>query len=64
MPEILNQHEFGPNNAESANTDRVAPVSPTPNQPQTQYGDTTMDEPVVNESDDLDFIRSLAGLSK
>ena len=64
MPELLQQLEFGPNNADAANTDRVAPVSPSQAQPQDQYGATTMDEPVVNESDDLDFIRSLAGLSK
>jgi len=64
MPQLLQQLEFGPNNADDANTDRVAPVSPSQAQPQDQYGATTMDEPVVNESDDLDFIRSLAGLSK
>jgi hypothetical protein len=64
MPELLQQLEFGPNNADAANTDRVAPVSPSQAEPQDQYGATTMDEPVVNESDDLDFIRSLAGLSK
>jgi hypothetical protein len=64
MPALLNQIQFGPNNADSANTDRVLPVSPGQAEPQNQYGNDTMGEPVVNESDDLDFIRSLAGLSK
>lgn len=43
-------------------TNWAQPVSPK-QQPQTQHGATTMDEPVV-ESNDLDFLRSLAGINK
>lgn len=61
MPEVLNQLQFGPNNADDAATARTAPVSPS-QQSHNQYGATTMDEPVVEDA--LDFIRSLAGLRK
>ena len=62
MPSLLSQIPFGVNNADNAATNQVAPVSPTVDPQRT--GATGMDEPVVNESDDLDFIRNLAGLSK
>jgi hypothetical protein len=62
MPELLDQLQFGQNNVDATNTDRVAPVSPSQAQPQDQYGATTLDEPVTESDDGLDFIRSLAGI--
>jgi hypothetical protein len=65
MPSLLNQINFGPNNADDATTAQTLPVSPKQPEPSDQYGATTMDEPNVNESNDgLDFIRSLAGICK
>ena len=64
-PELINQLDFGPNNGNNDKTNFVGQVSPKVAHPNDQYGATTMDEPVVNESDDgLDFIRSLAGLKR
>ena len=64
-PELINQIDFGPNNGNNDKTNFVGQVSPKVAHPDDQYGATTMDEPVVNESDDgLDFIRSLAGLKR
>jgi hypothetical protein len=62
MPELLNQLQFGEKNVDNSQTDQTSPVSPTPQGPQNQYGATTMDEPVTEDS--LNFIRSLAGLRK
>ena len=62
MPDLLSQISFGVNNADNATTNQVAPVSPTVDPQRT--GATGMDEPVTESTDDLDFIRSLAGLRK
>jgi hypothetical protein len=65
MPEVMSQIDFGANNGRDAQTN-FAPA----NSPQlahgNEYGIDTMDKPVntVNENDDLDFIRSLAGLRR
>jgi hypothetical protein len=62
MPELLNQIPFGVDNVDNAATNQVAPVSPPVSQQPT--GATSMDEPVTESTDDLDFIRSLAGIRK
>ena len=64
MPELLSKLQFGPANADVAITANPAPVSPSQAEPHDQYGATTMDEPVTESDDGLDFIRSLAGLRK
>ena len=64
MPELLSQLQFGPANADVAITKDPAPVSPSQAEPHDQYGATTMDEPVTESDDGLDFIRSLAGIRK
>ena len=64
MPELLSKLQFGPANADNAITADPAPVSPSQAQPNNQYGATTMDEPVTESDDGLDFIRSLAGIRK
>lgn len=61
MPEVLGQVDIGPNNADDATTSQATPVSPKV--ANDQYGATKMDQPVT-ESDDLDFIRSLAGIQR
>ena len=63
MPDLLSQLQFGQKNVDDAGTNHVNPVSPSQAEPHDQYGATTMDEPVT-ESDNLDFLRSLAGLVK
>ncbi|CAB4129085.1 hypothetical protein UFOVP112_183 [uncultured Caudovirales phage] len=63
MPELLNRLQFGQKNVDDAGTNHVNPVSPSQAQPHDQHGATGMDEPVT-ESDDLAFLRSLAGLVK
>jgi hypothetical protein len=63
MPEVLSQVEFGRNNADDAQTNTVAPVSPQ--MPTQQYGDNQMDEPVTDPvREDLEFIRILSGLRR
>ena len=64
MPELLNKLQFGPNNADDAITAEPAPVSPSQAEPHDQYGATSLDEPVTESDDGLDFIRSLAGIRK
>ena len=64
MPELLSQLQFGPANADASITANPAPVSPSQAEPHDQYGATTMDEPVTESDDGLDFIRSLAGIRK
>jgi len=63
MPNLLDKMEIGNNNSRDAQTNWTAPVSPEESHPNDQYGNTTMDQPVT-ESDDLDFLRNLAGLVK
>jgi hypothetical protein len=67
MPSLLNQIEFGRNNADDAQTAQTLPVSPSQADPQDQYG-SQPDHPNVSnmtmENTDLDFIRSLAGIRK
>jgi hypothetical protein len=67
MPALLNQIEFGRNNADAAQTAQALPVSPRQADPQDQYG-SQPDHPNVSnmtmENTDLDFIRSLAGIRK
>jgi hypothetical protein len=64
---LLNQIEFGRNNADDAQTAQTLPVSPSQADPQDQYG-SQPDHPNVSnmtmENTDLDFIRSLAGIRK
>lgn len=62
MPNLLADIEVGEKNSQNAQTNWQLQVSPTSAEPN-DYGSTTMDEPVT-ESDDLDFIRNLAGLRK
>ena len=64
MPEVLDNVEFGKNGQDDAQTNYAAPVSPQQAEPTDQYGATTMDEPNVNESDDMSFLRRLAGLTR
>lgn len=61
-PELLDVLQFGPDNSQQAQTSIVPQVGEKPNQ--APYGATGMDEPTVESSDPLDFIRSLAGLRK
>jgi hypothetical protein len=67
MPALLNQIEFGRNNADAAQTAQTLPVSPSQANPQDQYG-SQPDHPNISnmtmENTDLDFIRSLAGIRK
>lgn len=63
QPELLSQIQFGPNNADAAQTNRVPPVSPT--MPSQQYGDNQMDDPVTDPvREDLEFIRILSGIRR
>jgi hypothetical protein len=65
MPELASKVTYGQNNGDDSTTNWVASTSPQQAAPHDQYGATTMDEPNVNESgDDLDFIRSLAGIRR
>jgi len=64
MPDLLSQLQFGQKNVDDAGTNHVNPVSPSQAEPHDQYGATTMDEPVTESDDGLDFIRSLAGIRK
>jgi hypothetical protein len=67
MPALLNQIEFGRNNADDTQTSQTLPVSPSQADPQDQYG-SQPDHPNISnmtmENTDLDFIRSLAGIRK
>lgn len=63
MPELADQLTYGQNNASDAQTNFVPQVSPQQD-PSPYYGATTMDEPVIESGDSLDFIRRLAGLQK
>ncbi len=63
MPELLAQIDFGPNNADDAQTNTAAPVSPS--MPAQQYGATKTDEPVTDPvREDLEFIRILSGIQR
>jgi hypothetical protein len=62
MPELASKVTYGQNNGDNAATNWVAPTSPQQATPHDQHGATTLDEPNVNE--DLDFIRSLAGIRR
>ena len=62
MPELLDQLQFGPDNTQQAQTNIAPPVSPEVANNTT--GQTTMDAPVTESDDGLDFLRSLAGLKK
>jgi hypothetical protein len=62
MPNLASKITYGPNNGDDDTTNWVAPTSPQQAAPHDQHGATTMDEPNVNE--DLDFIRSLAGIRR
>jgi hypothetical protein len=68
LPELYNRINIGSHNVDDAHTNFPTPTSPESAHPNDQYGATGMDwpaeNPVVKESDDLDFIRSLAGLRK
>ena len=68
LPELYNRIDLGSNNVDDAHTNFPTPTSPESAHPNDEYGATGMDwpaeNPVVKESDDLDFIRSLAGLQK
>ena len=64
MPEVLDNVEFGKNGQDDAQTNYAAPVSPDQAEPNDQYGATGMDEPNINESDDMSFLRRLAGLKR
>ena len=63
MPELADQLTYGQNNSSDAQTNFVPQVSPQQD-PSPYYGATTMDEPVIESGDSLDFIRRLAGLQK
>jgi hypothetical protein len=64
MPDLLNQLAIGPKNVDAAHTN-TPPVSPAQAHPNDTYGASSLDEPNVNESNDsLDFIRSLAGITR
>ena len=64
LPELYNRIDFGQHNINDAHTNFPAQVSPSAAHPDDEYGATGMDEPVVNEADDLSFIRTLAGLKR
>jgi hypothetical protein len=64
MPEVLDDVEFGKDDQDDAQTNYAAPMSPQQANPTDQYGATGMDEPNVNESDDMSFLRRLAGLTR
>ena len=64
MPQVASELDTVlQSNGRDQQTNWVQPVSPKQAQPQDQYGATSLDEPVT-ESDDLSFIRTLAGLAK
>ena len=69
-PEVLSKLEIGQRNADDANTNHINPVSPQDAHPNDQFGASSMDDPVTDpnvklrEADDLDFIRSLAGIKR
>ena len=64
MPEVLADIEIGQNDGSDAQTNFAPQVSPQQD-PSSEYGASTMDEPNVNEAvDSLAFIRSLAGLTR
>ena len=63
MPDIASQLEIGQNNGSDAQTNFAPQVSPQQD-PSSEYGATTMDEPVIESIDSLEFIRSLAGLKR
>ena len=68
LPELYNRIDIGANNVDDAHTNWPAPVSPSAAHPNDQYGADGMDwpaeNPTVKESDDLSFIRTLAGLKR
>jgi hypothetical protein len=64
MPEVLDQLQFGQRNQDDAQTNFVGQVSPEQAHPKDEYGASSLDEPVVNESDDMEFLRRLAGLTR
>ena len=70
VPSISEKIKIGKDNADDAQTNWEAPTSPELAHPNDQYGASTMDDPVTDpnvklrEHDDLDFIRSLAGIRK
>jgi hypothetical protein len=63
MPGLIDQIDIGDNNKRDQQTNWAQPVSPQQAEPQDQYGATSLDEPVT-ENSDLHFLRSLAGLVK
>ena len=62
MPDVLDQIEIGQNDSRDQQTNWAPPVSPQQAEPHDTYGDTAMDNPVLEDS--LDFIRSLAGIRR
>jgi hypothetical protein len=61
-PQLLGRLQFGPNNTQQAQTNIQQPVSaPAAEQP---TGASGMDWPTTESADPLDFIKSLAGLTK
>ncbi len=69
MPDLLDQIEIGDNDGDDDKTNHVNPVSPQMAYPADQYGaaNASVDEPVTDpnvkeNTDPLDFLRSLAGL--
>lgn len=68
MPELYNRIDIGTNNVDDAHTNYPQPTSPQAAHPNDQFGASGMDwpaeNPTIKESDDLDFIRSLAGLRR
>jgi hypothetical protein len=63
-PELLSDIVFPTADYAQDQNNFAAQVSPQSATPADQTGNTTMDEPVVNENDNLSFIRRLAGLVK
>ena len=64
MPQVANELDaMLQSNGRDQQTDWVQPVSPKQAHPSDTFGATSLDEPVT-ESDDLSFIRTLAGLAK
>ena len=64
MPGLLDQMEIGQKNSQDAETNWEPQVSPQMAHPNDQYGNTGIDEPVTESTNDLDFIRNLAGICK
>ncbi|HET8688776.1 MAG TPA: hypothetical protein VFM18_19335 [Methanosarcina sp.] len=69
MPELADQIEFGDNDGDDDKTNHINPTSPKMAHPNDQYGaaNASIDEPVTDpnvkeNSDPLDFLKSLAGL--